>query len=973
MRAPVSNVRVAVRCRPLAPRELLENSETCVELNDFAKTVTMGKKTFTFDFAFGPQTTQTTIYDMCVEQLVEGCFTGLNATVFAYGQTGAGKTYTMGSGDSTGARDAEVGIIPRSIDEIFSKVEALGEDVDVTLRVSYLELYRETLIDLIREQPQPGESASNDAVPLSIREDGTGSMVVAGLTSLAVTSREEMLAVLHDGSVWRTTGSTKMNARSSRSHAIFTIHVEVRSTGGSAGAAAADDDDAAASGSLDDLEVSTASVPTPRKPRVTTAKFHLVDLAGSERAKRTGARGVRLQESIRINEGLLALGNVISALGDTRKQKRGISLHVNYRDSKLTRLLQDSLGGNSQTLMIACVSPAAPDFAETLNALKYANRARRIRNKPIVNEVRSASPATVARLHRQLESLQNQVRRHEEEDELLRGMRDDERAAAPSAADYRRAVDRLQRVAALLRELADVGMAASHTIAEEPKLGELAATLRRLGNAALDELASHRPLAATVPPPAAAEAAGGAGTPSSGGRGGDETARRLELPLSQEARLLEEAQAQLRAERQRFADVQGEMKRMSENLRRDEEIFEHKNEQVIELQSMFRREAAKRSELEQRLGDGGAGNAAAASASASVAAASASSGPGASTTNVAGTAEVEGSTSKEEGLQSLMTMRGVSGVQFMHAADARAATGTGVLGTPGGASAGNVGWGMSGTLLAAPSPGGALTVRRGELSLQLAMGEGDLDDVVCALDDADDRMGHRSSLGAGGGAGRQRQVRWQDGDGETSSIVIAEENEKEEGAEDAVADLNRSQTWRDAMKQVEAVAARNTIRRSMEGSLRHMAEVEAQIKLRESDLAALTLRKMRADGTATGDLPAGETQALDELEDQLDEFRTEKDYLQQRVLQLEAKSPRRRPRKGGDMSGGGDAPAPQSLSLCVGDDVAVAMESAVARIGLSPEDDALEAVRMLQHIVDDVSLRLLRSSLHRASSVYFLC
>jgi hypothetical protein len=575
----------------LSSREALENSESCVDMNEFAKTVTMGEKTFTFDYSFGPATTQATIYDLCVEQLVEGCFTGLNATVFAYGQTGAGKTYTMGSCDATGLRAAEVGIIPRSIDQIFKTVAEIGDDAEVTLRVSYLELYRETLIDLIREDASGVSdvaAADASAVPLNIREDGTGSMVVAGLTSLVVTTREEMMAILHNGSVWRTTGSTKMNARSSRSHAIFTVHVEVRRAGGARA-------DATTDGSVDDLEVSTASAPRS-EPRVTTAKFHLVDLAGSERAKRTGARGVRLQESIRINEGLLALGNVISALGDTRKQKKaeesGRNIHVNYRDSKLTRLLQDSLGGNSQTLMIACISPSAPSFAETLNTIKYANRARRIRNKPIVNEVLSVSPATVARLHRQLESLQNQVRRHEEEDELLRGMGAAARDALPSGAHYHRAIDRLHRVTAMLRELAAVGMRASLQLAEEPAFTALGANLRRLGNAALDELASHRPLASPSDHAAAIEKSGG----------GDATARRLALPSdASESQLVEEAQAQLRSEQQRLADAQVEMKRMSDNLKRDEEIFEHKNDQVLELQAMFRREAHLRAELEQRL------------------------------------------------------------------------------------------------------------------------------------------------------------------------------------------------------------------------------------------------------------------------------------------------------------------------------------------------------------------------------------
>ncbi|CAK4081136.1 unnamed protein product [Aphanomyces euteiches] len=208
---------------------------------------------------------------------------------------------------------------------------------------------------------------------LSIREDADGNIVVAGAKSQAVQRPEDVMRLLSMGSASRVTGSTNMNEQSSRSHAIFTLILQQKNrlTG-----------------------------------EFTHAKFHLVDLAGSERAKRTGAVGGRFKESVNINQGLLALGNVISALGDENKKKT----HVPYRDSKLTRLLQDSLGGNSKTLMIACVSPVAANFEETLNTLKYANRAKNIKNRPVVNHVKEAeTDEQIQRMKHEIQMLQSQL------------------------------------------------------------------------------------------------------------------------------------------------------------------------------------------------------------------------------------------------------------------------------------------------------------------------------------------------------------------------------------------------------------------------------------------------------------------------------------------------------------------------------------------------------------------------------------
>ena len=222
------------------------------------------------------------------------------------------------------------------------------------MRVTFIEVYNEKLRDLLAPSSKQGS--------LRIRERPHGAIVISGAREVRVSSAEELLDQLEVGALARATGSTRMNKHSSRSHAIFTIIVEQQFS-------------------------------TTKDNSVLVGKLHLVDLAGSERNKRTGNEGIRFKESVRINQGLLALGNVISTLGDQAKRRalRGraqtkSSIHVPYRDSKLTRFLQDSLGGNARTLFVACVSPAASSFEETHGTLKYANRARNIKNNPVVND-----------------------------------------------------------------------------------------------------------------------------------------------------------------------------------------------------------------------------------------------------------------------------------------------------------------------------------------------------------------------------------------------------------------------------------------------------------------------------------------------------------------------------------------------------------------------------------------------------------
>lgn len=368
------SVRVAVNIRPLVTAELLVGCTDCITVYPAEKQVHIGSHSFTFDHVFGSKgSPSSTIYDECVAPLVDALINGYNGTVLAYGQTGSGKTYTMGT-NYNGEEHGDA-VIPKVMDTIFSKVETMKESTEFLIRVSFIEIFKEDVFDLL-----DSKTTGPARVPIQIRERVSGGITLAGVTESEVRTKEEMASHLLQGSLCRATGSTKMNSQSSRSHAIFTISMEQRRiANSSAGDEVADD--------------------------VLIAKLHLVDLAGSERAKRTGADGSRLQEGIHINKGLLALGNVISALGDDKKRKEGG--HVPYRDSKLTRILQDSLGGNSKTIMIACVSPADTNAEETLNTLKYANRARNIQNKAIIN--RDPITTQMQRMRSQIEQLQSEL------------------------------------------------------------------------------------------------------------------------------------------------------------------------------------------------------------------------------------------------------------------------------------------------------------------------------------------------------------------------------------------------------------------------------------------------------------------------------------------------------------------------------------------------------------------------------------
>ncbi|XP_044762594.1 osmotic avoidance abnormal protein 3 isoform X2 [Coccinella septempunctata] len=341
------NVKVIVRCRPMNRRERESNCKCCVkchncmvELWDPNEGSTFPKQ-FTFDYAFDENSTTEIIYNDICYPLVESVLEGYNATIFVYGQTGCGKSHTMEGNRNQEPPDK--GVISRAFEHIFEAI-AVTTGVKYLAIISYLEIYNEQIRDLLL----PTDKISANCT-LSLKETPNEGVTVPGLTSHPVHDAAECEKFLSVGSKNRMIGATLMNQNSSRSHSIFTISIE---------------------------QISVQN----NNESIRKGKLNLVDLAGSERQAKTGATGDRLKEATKINLSLSALGNVISALVD------GKAKHIPYRDSKLTRLLQDSLGGNTRTLMIACIGPSSRDYMETLSTLRYANRAKNIYNKPKVNE-----------------------------------------------------------------------------------------------------------------------------------------------------------------------------------------------------------------------------------------------------------------------------------------------------------------------------------------------------------------------------------------------------------------------------------------------------------------------------------------------------------------------------------------------------------------------------------------------------------
>ncbi|XP_074457216.1 kinesin-like protein KIF7 isoform X1 [Larus michahellis] len=387
MAAEGAAVRVAVRVRPLLPREALRGHRPCLRGDAATGEVALGRRRrFRFAAVLPEAAGQAAVYRACVQPLLRAFFRGFNATVFAYGQTGSGKTYTIGEASVASINEDEQGIIPRAMAETFRLIDE-NDLIDYTVRVSYLEVYKEEFRDLLQV-----DTASKD---IQIREDDKGNIVLCGVKESEVEGLDEVLSLLEMGNTAKHTGATHINRQSSRSHTIFTVTMEQRRRAGR-------------------LPLHHHHPSVPASGQVLVSKFHFVDLAGSERIVKTGNTGERLKESIQINSGLLALGNVISALGDPRRK----SSHIPYRDSKITRILKDSLGGNAQTVMIACVSPSSSDFDESLNTLNYANRAQNIQNKAVVNCRKETEH--VEELHRQIKNLQKALeQRHRSETRII--------------------------------------------------------------------------------------------------------------------------------------------------------------------------------------------------------------------------------------------------------------------------------------------------------------------------------------------------------------------------------------------------------------------------------------------------------------------------------------------------------------------------------------------------------------------------
>ncbi|XP_026668991.1 kinesin-like protein Klp61F [Ceratina calcarata] len=347
------HIQVFARVRPINDLEKNNKSKNIIEIPNDKELIVHERlhdkfsKKFRFDHVFGPSSKQIELYNIVISPLVEHVLAGYNCTVLAYGQTGTGKTFTM-EGDSDFSStlnwqaDSSAGMIPRAISHLFDKLQLLKAQ-EYNIRVSFLELYNEELFDLL--------SPNGDSSKMRLYEDASkkGAIIIHGLEEITIQNKNEVYRILEKGSEKRQTTATLMNAQSSRSHTVFSITVHMKES-------TAEGDDV-----------------------LKTGKLNLVDLAGSENVGRSGAVDRRAKEAGSINQSLLTLGRVITALVER-------TLHIPYRESKLTRLLQESLGGRTKTSIIATISPASVNVDETISTLDYAHRAKNIKNRPEINQ-----------------------------------------------------------------------------------------------------------------------------------------------------------------------------------------------------------------------------------------------------------------------------------------------------------------------------------------------------------------------------------------------------------------------------------------------------------------------------------------------------------------------------------------------------------------------------------------------------------
>ncbi|XP_072222338.1 kinesin-like protein KIF1B isoform X14 [Leuresthes tenuis] len=354
-----ASVKVAVRVRPFNSRETSKDSKCIIQMQGNTTTILNPKapkepaKTFSFDYSYWSHTTpedpsfasQNRVFNDIGKEMLEHAFEGYNVCIFAYGQTGAGKSYTMMGKQEEG----QEGIIPMLCEDLFEKINEDNnkEELSYSVEVSYMEIYCERVRDLLNPKNKGN---------LRVREHPLLGPYVEDLSKLAVTSYTDIADLMDAGNKARTVAATNMNETSSRSHAVFTIVFTQKKHDS-------------------ETDLSTEKV----------SKISLVDLAGSERADSTGAKGTRLKEGANINKSLTTLGKVISALAEVSKKKKK-SDFIPYRDSVLTWLLRENLGGNSRTAMVAALSPADINYDETLSTLRYADRAKNIKCNAVINE-----------------------------------------------------------------------------------------------------------------------------------------------------------------------------------------------------------------------------------------------------------------------------------------------------------------------------------------------------------------------------------------------------------------------------------------------------------------------------------------------------------------------------------------------------------------------------------------------------------
>ena len=344
------SVKVVTRIRPQNKIESSRGGKPCVTVQRdgtevFLSTDDEGEYRFTFDRVFGPTSKQKDVFEYIGRPVIDSIFKGYNGTIFAYGQTSSGKTHTMSGPDGSIGEPEHRGVIPRCIAYIFEKFGEADEHIEFTVQTSFMEIYLERVKDLLNIEK------SN----LPIREEPGRGIYVDGVTEEYVTSPDECLQKIQEAGANRVVAATGMNAGSSRSHSVTIIKLTAM-----------------------DTKTGTKK----------NGKLCLVDLAGSEMVRKTGAKGQQLKEAQMINKSLSALGNVINAL------TAGKTKHIPYRDSKLTRLLQESLGGNACTVMIICCSPSSYNAPETVSTLRFGNRAKSIKNVARVNQQRSVEELT---------------------------------------------------------------------------------------------------------------------------------------------------------------------------------------------------------------------------------------------------------------------------------------------------------------------------------------------------------------------------------------------------------------------------------------------------------------------------------------------------------------------------------------------------------------------------------------------------